>query len=118
MTEADDSPGNKCLRAALGYEPGSYEWMFFVNLALKMAKPGPGRPRKGADRLITSDEAVSFDIMVQIMKETGEERPYKLARLAVATGKIPLSGSKESTAAGLVRLWKRIIDRTLAIIDK
>jgi hypothetical protein len=91
---------NELLRYALGHEPGSRDWQWAVLSALRLASEQPrGRPRQNLE--------MELRLMAMIHIETGENRPYVLARKTVDTYNIPRLGADHRNVVDkLARAWK------------
>ena len=68
----------------------------------------PGRP-KGSSR--EQDDAPALAFMEKTAVETGEKRPYRLARLAVEAGLVPVRGTEKSRMDRLAGRWKRRVQK-------
>ena len=68
----------------------------------------PGRP-KGSTR--EQEDAAALAFMEQVAVETGEKRPYRLARVAVEAGLVPVRGTEKSRMDRLAGRWKRRIQK-------
>ena len=73
-----------------------------------VAKYGRGRP-KGSSHEIEDAAALAF--MEKMAAETGERRPYRLARLAVEADLVPIRGTEKSRMDRLAGRWKRRIQK-------
>ena len=67
-----------------------------------------GRP-KGSTR--EREDAPALTFMEKTAVETGETRPYRLARLAVEAGLVPVRGTEKSRMDRLAGRWKRHIQK-------
>ncbi len=68
----------------------------------------PGRP-KGSTR--EQEDAAALAFMGKTAAETGEKRPYRLARLAVEAGLVPIRGTEKARMDRLAGRWKRRIQK-------
>jgi hypothetical protein len=68
----------------------------------------PGRP-KGSTR--EQEDAAALAFMEKVFAETGEKRPYRLARLAVEAGLVPVRGTEKARMDRLAGRWKRRIQK-------
>ena len=102
---ASNEPDQK---RAEGYRISAQVARVFERWNKKHGVHNRGRP-EGSTR--EQEDAAALAFMEQVEAETGETRPYRLARLAVNAGLVPVRGTEKSRMDRLAGRWKRRIQK-------
>ena len=95
-------------KRAAGYRFGAQVAHVFEQVNKKLGIHNRGRP-KGSTR--EQEDAAALVFMEKIAAETGEKRPYRLARLAVEAGLVPVRGTEKARMDRLAGRWKRRVQK-------
>lgn len=95
-------------KRAAGYRFGAQVAHVFERVNKNLGVHNRGRP-EGSTR--EQEDAAALAFMEQVEAETGETRPYRLARLAVEAGLVPIQGTEKSRMDRLAGRWKRRIQK-------